>query len=189
MRKLRKKEKGIRDYKPLFFGILGFFFLLGLYFFIMILFNPFSIALGQFYSMWYWFILLAAGFGFQIGLFAFVRQELHSRQNIAAMAACGGVSTTTMVACCLHHVSDVAPLLGLSAAIVFFAQYQVFFIIIGILSNLVGATMMLKIVQKENLVKKKRGFWSILKLDMDKTFFIALLFVVVALVSFIISLG
>lgn len=173
---------------PFIFGALGFFFLLGLYFSIMILFNPFFIALEQFYSMWYWFILLALGFGFQVGLFSFVRQELHSRQNTAAMATCGGISTTTMVACCLHHASDVAPLLGFSAAIVFFAQYQVFFIIIGILSNLVGATMMLRIVQKENLVKQKRGFWSVLKLDMDKMLFAALLLVGVAVVSFVISL-
>lgn len=191
MRKLRKKEKGIngmsKGYKPLFFGALGFFFLIGLYFILMTVLNSFSLAILQFYDMWYWFVLLALGFGFQMGLFSYVRQELRSRQNTAAMATCGGISTTTMVACCLHHVGDVVPVLGFSAAILFFAKYQVFFIIIGILSNLLGATMMLRIVQKENLVKNKTGFWSILRADMDKAFLFSVVLISVAILSFIFS--
>ncbi len=32
------------------------------------------------------------------------------------MGTSGGTSVTAMVACCLHHVTDVLPILGVSAA-------------------------------------------------------------------------
>ena len=66
----------------------------------------------------------------------------------ATTAAGGGVSTVAMVACCLHHLTDVLPLLGLTAAATFLAEWKVPFLVVGLLTNLVGIGLMLREVRK-----------------------------------------
>jgi hypothetical protein len=43
-----------------------------------------------------------------------------------------------MVACCAHHATDVLPLVGLSAAATFLAEYLILFMLVGLTMNLVG---------------------------------------------------
>jgi hypothetical protein len=54
-----------------------------------------------------------------------------------------------MVACCLHHVTDVLPVLGLSAAATFLTRYQRPFMLMGLGMNLVGVLVMLIILYRE----------------------------------------
>ncbi len=105
--------------------------------------------LQQSRQLWYWILALAAGFGIQAGLFSFLRQGMKKRspETTAAVAASGGVSTGSMIACCAHHVSDVLPLLGISGAAIFVVKYQLFFIIAGVLSNVVGIAIILDTIQ------------------------------------------
>jgi hypothetical protein len=63
-------------------------------------------------------------------------------------AASGGTSTAAMIACCAHHVTDVLPLLGLSGAAVFLAQYKVPFMVVGIVSNAAGIGVMLRLIHR-----------------------------------------
>ena len=113
-------------------------------------------ALDQTADLWYWVVALAAGFGIQAGLFSFIRQGLRERKAaaIASVATSGGVSAGSMAACCAHHLTDVLPLLGLSGLAAFLASYQVLFIIIGVLSNVVGITIMLESIQRHGLSRK-----------------------------------
>jgi hypothetical protein len=77
-----------------------------------------------------WFVtLLVVGFGVQAGLFTYLR-ALHGagKAPAAVTGSSVGVSTAAMVACCAHHLTDVLPLLGLSAATVFLAEYKVPFL-------------------------------------------------------------
>jgi hypothetical protein len=53
-----------------------------------------------------------------------------------------------MVACCAHHVADVLPVLGLSAAAAFLAQWKVPFLVIGLLMNLAGILVMLRALRR-----------------------------------------
>lgn len=139
------------------FIIIGFaasLSLLVVYFGILSVANSFSHALEQFWQMWYWILLLVAGFGLQVGLYFYIRTSFRLRQianPTVAVAASGGISTGSMVICCLHHLVDVLPLMGLAAAAVFLTQYQIFFLVLGILSNLIGITIMLEIIQKNKL--------------------------------------
>jgi hypothetical protein len=48
-----------------------------------------------------------------------------------------------MVACCAHHVADVLPLVGLTAAATFLANWKIPFMILGLLTNGVGILVML----------------------------------------------
>lgn len=139
------------------FVIIGFIagsFLLALYFLILSVASSFSHAIEQFSQMWYWILLLTAGFGLQVGLYFFIRASFRLKQMTsptAVVATSGGISAGSMVACCLHYLVNVLPLIGLAAATVFLTKYQLLFIVVGILSNLIGITIMLEIIQKHSL--------------------------------------
>ncbi|MBI2288572.1 MAG: hypothetical protein HYU83_06340 [Chloroflexi bacterium] len=122
-----------------------------------------SHALEQTATLWYWVLSLAGGFGVQAGLFSFIRDSIRERQAIAtgSVAASGGVSAGSMAACCAHHLSDVLPILGLSGAAIFLARYQLFFIILGVLSNIIGITIMLETIQRHALCPLVAGWrWN-----------------------------
>lgn len=108
--------------------------------------------LEQTARLWYWLAALAAGFGVQAGLFSSIRQTLKERkQATASLAASGGVSAGSMVACCAHHLSDILPLIGVAGLTAFLVKYQTLFIILGVLSNAVGIAIMLETIQRHKL--------------------------------------
>jgi hypothetical protein len=119
-------------------------------------------ALQQTADLWYWIAALAAGVGIQAGLFSFIVRSLRERKAAAtaSMATSGGVSTGSMIACCAHHLADVLPFLGLSGLAAFLASYQVLFIAIGILSNLIGITVMLETIQRHDLSPRIARWWD-----------------------------
>lgn len=126
--------------------------LLAFYFGIPILSQGFEHAIDQSLEMWYWLLALVAGFGAQVGLFDFIRRNLKKRRvATASVATSGGVSAGSMAACCAHHLSDVLPLLGLAGLSAFMVNYQLFFIILGVMSNVVGITIMLETIQRHGL--------------------------------------
>ena len=84
-------------------------------------------------------VLIAAGFGAQIGLFVELRavDRLH-RASAVVTAAGTGTSAAAMLACCAHHVVDLLPIVGLSAAAVFLNDYKTPLFLVGIGMNLIG---------------------------------------------------
>lgn len=91
---------------------------------------------------WYLLVPIIGGFGVQVGLMA----ELRRRQRLhrAAMAA-GGTATAGsaagMVACCAHHLADLAPFLGASGAATFLYDRRVVFMLGGLAVNAVGVVV------------------------------------------------
>jgi len=170
--------------KPFLYGVLGAFGLIGIYFMTLSILNTFDYALSQFANMWYWFMSLAIGFGVQLGLYVYIKTFDHEKIKGAAasVATSGGVSTGAMIACCLHHVADFLPLLGLSAAAIFLTKYQVPFIVLGIFSNVIGITLMLKNMQKHKIFETEGVLEKLFKLDMNKT-----LNIVITISIFIVS--
>jgi hypothetical protein len=67
----------------------------------------------------------------------------------AVMGTSGGTSVTAMVVCCLHHVTDVLPILGLSAAATFLTHYQRPFMLASLGVNVIGILVMLVILYRE----------------------------------------
>ena len=63
--------------------------------------------------------------------------------------ASASTSTLAMAACCAHHVTDVLPLVGLSAAAVFVAEYRIHFMVLGLITNIVGIGVMLWLIWRE----------------------------------------
>jgi hypothetical protein len=162
--------------RPVLWGFVAGLSLLTIYFLILTLANSFSHSVEQFKEMWYWIFILVVGFGIQAALYTYIRGVLKFRKErgvaTSSVAAAGGISTTSMVACCAHHVTDVLPILGLSAAVVFLNQFQTLFIVVGVLSNLIGITLMLKIIQKHSLYEEDQKIFPLLmKLDMNRSFY------------------
>jgi len=100
---------------------------------------------------WYFVGAVAAGFGSQVGLFSHLRRLLRQNGGIrsATVMASGGTatSTTSMVACCLHHLAEVLPVIGLSGAAVFFTTYKVPVILFGLATNALGIGMMVRAIR------------------------------------------
>ncbi len=81
--------------------------------------NPISFSLDK----WYFVAPLVIGFGMQMSLFRAIHLKAkHGGGGV--VVASGGVSTTSMIACCMHNLVTLFPILGLSGLAVFFAAYQ-----------------------------------------------------------------
>lgn len=159
----------MKNLNPLISGILGSSILMAIYFLILSTANSFSYAINQLSELWYWFIPLVLGFGIQVTLFSYIKKfEYDMRKEKSSVAASTGISATSMVICCLHHVGELLPLLGISAASIFLIQYQVPFIVLGISSNLFGITLMLVTIQVNELYLEKSILGKLFLFDMKK---------------------
>jgi len=102
-----------------------------------------------------WVVIpLILGFGVQSALYIILKKRLfvpiaHTGPSGALTGAGGGMSTVAMVACCAHHVADVLPILGLTAAAAFLAEYQLAFMLVGLGTTVIGIVVMLTILFKE----------------------------------------
>ena len=127
------------------------------------LLNSLEHVLGEFLLLWPWMTALVLGFAAQVGLFAYARGATRGTGATRAggVLASGGASTLSMVACCAHHVTDVLPLIGLAGAAVFLASYQSLFLLLGVLSNVVGLVYVLGLIRRHGLYPDRRSALSI----------------------------
>ncbi len=135
---------------PLVFGLLGTLGLTAFYLGIVTLAGSWAHALDLFREDAPFAVPIVLGFGVQVGLFTYLKLGLHLANGTGAAGAltgtAGGSSTLAMVACCAHHVTDVLPLLGLSGAAIFLAQYKVPFMVVGLVSNAFGIGVLLSMI-------------------------------------------
>ncbi|MDP2645895.1 MAG: hypothetical protein Q8P24_13225 [Desulfobacterales bacterium] len=107
------------------------------------------------YSLW--IIALAIGLGVQVTLFSLYRAWHKGKSAKAAklsLVASGGMSTTAMAACCAHYLAVLLPVVGLpflSAAAASLANYQLYFFMAGVISNLFGVVMMLRMMHQSGM--------------------------------------
>jgi len=138
---------------PVGAGLLGMVLLAGVYLGIVSLAQSPAHALELFWQDKALVIPILLGFGTQVALYTFLKKGLNRPLSVpgggATTAAGGGVSTVAMVACCAHHVADVLPLIGLTAAAAFLAQWRIPFMAAGLLTNVLGIGFMLRAVFKE----------------------------------------
>jgi len=134
-------------------GLLGAAFLTAVYFGIVSWAESPQHAIELFWQDRWIVIPIIVGFGVQTGLYTVLKKGLFL--PIASMGASGtmtgaggATSTLAMVACCAHHVTDVLPILGLTAAAAFLADYQTYFMILGLGSTIIGILVMLVILYR-----------------------------------------
>lgn len=138
---------------PLGAGLLGMIALMTVYLGIVSLAESPTRAVELFWEDKAFVIPIMLGFGTQVGLYILMKKGLYLPTPIPhtgkATATSGGISTIAMVACCAHRVADVLPLVGLSAAAAFLANWKVPFLVVGLISNVAGIAMMLLVIYKE----------------------------------------
>ena len=145
--------------KPTAVGVAGAASLLALYFAVLTWGGNLDSALEQFEGSWYWITSLAAGFGIQLALFTHIKIHIHRKITGAAVevAASGGISTGSMLVCCAHYLTNILPLMGMSAVAVFLTKYQTPFLVLGVLSNITGITFLLYFAQRHGVMPQVFG--------------------------------
>lgn len=130
-------------------GIAGAAALLGLYLGIISLAQGVEHAFEQLATDAVFVSLIAAGFGTQIALFAELRTVDRRHRAAAAVTAAGtGTSAAAMLACCAHHLVDLLPLVGLSAAAVFLNAYKTPLFLVSIGMNVIGIVVIARQLQR-----------------------------------------
>lgn len=120
-------------------GVVGAAALLLVYLGIIMLAQGVSHALEQLAVDAVFVGLLALGFGAQIALVVELRAVDRLHLASAAVTAAGtGTSGAAMLACCAHHLVDLLPLVGLSAAALFLNAYKTPLFLVGVAMNVVG---------------------------------------------------
>lgn len=167
-----------RSMLPPLAGFVAALALIGLYLGILSVLQSPSHALEQFALDRFWVGSVALGFGVQIGLYVHLRLILHAMRLVGAAAssrriiegtpgvlpadaahamtgAGTGTSTVGMIACCAHHLADLAPLIGmtgasgLSGVVTFLGEWKIPLIVFGLLVNGVGIAVSLRTLQKQ----------------------------------------
>lgn len=91
---------------------------------------------------WYFLAFIIGGFGLQVALAAELRRR-HRLQHAAAVATGtgSGASVVGMVACCAHHLADLAPFIGATGAATFLLDYRIPFMVTGLGVNTLGVAV------------------------------------------------
>jgi len=152
---------------PFFIGIAAALAVVGFYLGLLTLTSDWYSAKMQFVEYRWWIIALSLGLATQATLFSFMRKKISGRNIKAAksgIAASGGMSTASMAACCAHYLVPLMPALGLpflSGAVAGIAKYQTELFMLGVLSNLFGLGIMLRIMHKNGILNLKHWFHTL----------------------------
>lgn len=102
-----------------------------------------------------WIVIpILIGFGVQAAIYTILKKRLYfpvaSTGASGPMLGTGGAtSAVAMAACCAHHITDILPVLGLTLAATFLAQYRTVFMLVGLATTLAGIGVMLRILLRE----------------------------------------
>ena len=129
--------------KPVVFGVVGWLGLLAFYLGVITLAQDWTHALQQLAEDRWFISAIALGFGAQIALFTHLR-GLHDTASAGAMAASTGTSTTAMLACCAHHLTDLLPILGVAGVTGFLDAFKTPLLWLGISMNIVGVAYLVR---------------------------------------------
>jgi len=151
-KQIAREARWYRYGRPILTGLIGALALFALYLLIVTAAQGWQHAIELFGQDAWLVIPIMTGFGVQVGLYTYLRGVMRrgSRASKMMMGAGGGTSTAAMVACCAHHVADLLPLLGLSAAASFLSAYKIPFMLIGLAMNIIGIVIIVRTIRKEH---------------------------------------
>ncbi len=135
--------------QPLLLGTAAAAAMVVLYFAVVGLISGLDFASTQFKEFWPFLVALAAGFGIQAGLYAYLRKVIaeHAASG-TVVAASGTTSAAAMVSCCAHYLVNALPLMGITGLLTFIVHYQIGLFWIGLAFNAAGILYMASRVAK-----------------------------------------
>ena len=153
--------RSTHQYRPLVISIsvvaLGAVTMAGIYLGILTVAMDFAFALQQAGRDGLWLGSIALAFGAQLGMYVYLRLVFATAKAVGAtmMAGSGtGTSTLGMLACCAHHLTDVAPLVvltgasSLSSAIAYLSDWKYAFIALGLAMNVMSIGVTVRTIRK-----------------------------------------
>lgn len=144
----------MKEKSPYLFGLIGSVSLLLFYFLVMTtLTGSTEAALDQFKRLWWIMLPISISFGVQVSLYHRLKR-VDMEKSRKVIAGTGLTSGMGMIACCVHHLVDVLPLLGLSALSIFLSSYQIPILLTSLIINLIGIKIMLNHLRMLNYVSK-----------------------------------
>lgn len=149
--------------KRIFYGIVSSFFLLVFYTVVNYLAGGIEAVYWNFKNYLPYIAIIDAGFGIQVALYTHVRSFGKSCHAVASTPVTAG----SMVACCLHHVTDFIPFAGVGLGL-FLSRYTELFFLIGASSSVIGVAWMLSIVQKWRLYSESEMLSKLMMIDYMK---------------------
>jgi len=139
MTNLQSETRQLTLIRPIQFGSGAFVLLLVVYFAVVGLVSGMDFALEQFEQFWYFIVLLAIGFGIQVGLYVYLRNLVGQHGASGKVVAVSGTtSTAAMVSCCAHYLVNILPVLGITGFLTIVAEYQVELFWLGLVFNAMG---------------------------------------------------
>ncbi len=99
-----------------------------------------AMAVLQIKKYWLLLLILIGGFGFQIGLYTYLKYR-NAVCSFTTMTS-GGVSSVSMLLCCSHYLLPILPFLSVTFS--FLTKYTPYILLFGIFSSAVGIFFMLK---------------------------------------------
>lgn len=155
-------EPGLaRGWRAYLVGLAAALAVLGFYLGLSTLTSSWQFALVQFSAYLWWLFALSLGLGVQATLYTLFRATLRERARRSArkaLAASGGISGLAMAACCSHYLAAFLPAIGLpflSGAAAALEEYQNWFFLAGVLSNLFGIWLMLHMMARHGMLKER----------------------------------
>ena len=100
-------------------------------------------AIGLIKKYFILLVLLIGGFGLQIGLFTYFNGL--NAISCSTTIASGGISGISMTLCCSHYLLNILPFLGSLigiSALATLSRYTIYFLLFGILSNVIGISVL-----------------------------------------------
>jgi hypothetical protein len=124
--------------------------------------NPLVHAVGEFERLWYWTVPIIVTFATHAGLFTYGRGAARGMLVVPAggMVASGAASTLSMLAAGAQDLAGGLSPIGLAGAGAIVAQYQVLFLLVGLLSNIVGSVYILGVMHQHHLFPGRRSLPS-----------------------------
>jgi copper chaperone CopZ len=145
--------------RPYLVGVVAALSVVGFYLGLLTLTSEWYNAKAEFREYIFWILALSVGLGVQAILFSLLR-AWHKGGSVKAakctLAASGGISTTAMAVCCSHYILPLLPALGLpflSTAAASLADYQTYFFLVGVLSNVFGIGLMIRMMDKNRMIQ------------------------------------
>lgn len=136
--------------RDVFIGSGAAFALLAFYLGVMSLDGGVGAAFREFTREWWLIGGIVVAFGVQVAFFSAVRARSHALANASAApgAVTAGTTAGSMLACCLHHATDILPFVGLTALGTFFGQYRSWLFGLAYLSSAVGIAIMVRALRR-----------------------------------------
>lgn len=140
--------------KSWIYGISAILIVIGINFLVLYLLDFPSMATQVAQNYLILLILLIGGFGLQVGLFTYYNGL--NALGCSTTIASGGISGGSMILCCSHYILNLLPFLGAIVGISVLAKladYTVYFLWFGIISNGVGVGVIYRQVKQHKRKK------------------------------------